>query len=441
MKKVITTFAALALIVSVTSCRETTDKTKEEVETVEEKVVEALKTVEVASDSVVEAIEIISEAAGGAVQSAKEEVKDVDKYPDLPNGVYAEIITNKGTFVAKLYNEATPLTVANFVSLAQGTNQMVDDKYKGKKFYDSVIFHRVIKDFMIQGGDPTGTGSGNPGYKFPDEIVTSLVHDRKGILSMANSGPATNGSQFFVTLKETPWLNGKHTVFGEVVEGIEIVDAIGLVDVQPQSNKPLEEIMIKTVNIINKGGQKITSFTDAMTKIEDERVAGLSDEEKEAEKKAKEEKAAIAKYADGMKAKFDALKQDAQTLPSGLKVHWDTKTETQRPAEGTKVLVNYAGFLEDNGMLFDTNRVILARDYYIINPQREAQNGYAPTPMTYSKEARLIPGFIEALLMMSVGDKITAFIPSYLGYGERGAGNVIPPNSDLVFEIEITAKQ
>ena len=106
-----------------------------------------------------------------------------NKYPDLPNGVYAEIITNKGTFVAKLYNEATPLTVANFVSLAQGTNQMVDDKHKGKKFYDSVIFHRVIKDFMIQGGDPTGTGSGNPGYKFPDEIVPALVHDRKGISS------------------------------------------------------------------------------------------------------------------------------------------------------------------------------------------------------------------------------------------------------------------
>ena len=349
-----------------------------------------------------------------------------NKYPDLPNGVYAEIITNKGTFVAKLYNEATPLTVANFVSLAQGTNQMVDDKHKGKKFYDSVIFHRVIKDFMIQGGDPTGTGSGNPGYKFPDEIVPALVHDRKGILSMANSGPATNGSQFFVTLKETPWLNGKHTVFGEVVDGIEIVDAIGLVDVQPQSNKPLDDVMIKTVNIINKGGQKITSFTDAMTKIEQEN---------------KEKQAAIAKYADGMKAKFDALKQNAQTLPSGLKVHWNTKTQTQRPAEGTEVLVNYAGFLEDNGMLFDTNRAILARDYYIINPQREAQNGYAPIPMTCSKDAQLNPGFLEALLMMSVGDKITAFIPSYLGYGERGAGNVIPPNSDLVFEIEITAKQ
>jgi len=349
-----------------------------------------------------------------------------NKYPDLPNGVYAEVITNKGTFVAKLYNEATPLTVANFVSLAEGTNQMVDDKHKGKKFYDSVIFHRVIKDFMIQGGDPTGTGAGNPGYKFPDEIVPALVHDRKGILSMANSGPATNGSQFFVTLKETPWLNGKHTVFGEVVEGIEIVDAIGLVDVQPQSNKPLDDVMIQTVNIINKGGQKIVSFTDAMTKVEQENKA---------------KQAAISKYAAGMKAKFDALKKEAQKMPSGLVIHWDKKTGAQRPAEGTKVLVNYAGFLENNGRLFDTNNAILARDYNMINPQREAQNGYRPVPMSYSKDASLNPGFLEALLLMSVGDKVTAYVPSYLGYGERGAGEVIPPNSDLVFEIEIVTQK
>jgi len=349
-----------------------------------------------------------------------------NKYPDLPNGVYAEVITNKGTFVAKLYNEATPLTVANFVSLAEGTNQMVDDKHKGKKFYDSVIFHRVIKDFMIQGGDPTGTGAGNPGYKFPDEIVPALVHDRKGILSMANSGPATNGSQFFVTLKETPWLNGKHTVFGEVVEGIEIVDAIGLVDVQPQSNKPLDDVMIQTVNIINKGGQKIVSFTDAMTKVEQENKA---------------KQAAISKYAAGMKAKFDALKKEAQKMPSGLVIHWDKKTGAQRPAEGTKVLVNYAGFLENNGRLFDTNNALLARDYNMINPQREAQNGYRPVPMSYSKDASLNPGFLEALLLMSVGDKVTAYVPSYLGYGERGAGEVIPPNSDLVFEIEIVTQK
>ena len=161
----------------------------------------------------------------------------------VPNGM-DETSRTTATVVIDLYASQAPDHVENFIA------HSVNDNYK------STIFHRVIDGFMIQGGDPTGTGSGNPGYKFPDEIVPALVHDRKGILSMANSGPATNGSQFFVTLKETPWLNGKHTVFGEVVQGIEIVDAIGLVDVQPQSNKPLDDVMIQTVNIINKEDRK-----------------------------------------------------------------------------------------------------------------------------------------------------------------------------------------
>ena len=349
-----------------------------------------------------------------------------NKYPDLENGVYAEIITNKGTFVAKLYNEATPLTVSNFVSLAEGTNQMVDDKHKGKKFFDSIIFHRVIKDFMIQGGDPTGTGRGNPGYRFPDEIVPSLVHDKKGILSMANSGPGTNGSQFFVTLKETPWLNGKHTVFGEVVKGIEVVDAIGVVETKKPGDKPVEDVMIQTVNIINKGGQKIAAFTDAMAKIEEEN-------------KAKKE--AIAKMAQGLKRKFETNKKEAQTLDSGLQLYWDNKGNGQQPVEGTKVMVNYAGYLASNGQLFDTNKVLIARDFDMVDPQRKARNMYAPTPMSYSKDAQLNPGFREALLTMKVGDKVTAYIPAHLGYGERGAGNVIPPNSDLIFEMEIVGIQ
>ena len=130
------------------------------------------------------------------------------KYPDLEPGLYAEFETNKGTFVAKFYHEATPLTVANFIALSKGTHPRVDSMYQGKPYFNGLTFHRVIKDFMIQGGDPKGDGTGNPGYAFPDEIVDSLSHRGKGILSMANSGPATNGSQFFITLKETPWLNG-----------------------------------------------------------------------------------------------------------------------------------------------------------------------------------------------------------------------------------------
>src|SRR5690606_19771063 len=149
-----------------------------------------------------------------------------EKYPDLKeDGVYAEFITNKGTFVAKLKNESAPLTVSNFVSLAEGTNSMVDSAFAGKRFYDGLTFHRVIADFMIQGGDPKGDGTGNPGYAFPDEITDTIRFNKQGLLAMANSGPGTNGSQFFVTLKETPWLDGRHTIFGEIVIGQEVVDS------------------------------------------------------------------------------------------------------------------------------------------------------------------------------------------------------------------------
>ena len=165
-----------------------------------------------------------------------------EKYPDLEDGLYAEFITNQGTFVAKLYEEQAPLTIANFVSLAEGTNTMVDSTYKGKNFYNGLIFHRVIKDFMIQGGDPEGTGRGGPGYKFPDETTESLAHNDKGILSMANSGPNTNGSQFFVTLKATPWLDGRHTIFGKVMIGQEVVDTIGKVETTKPGDKPVEDV-------------------------------------------------------------------------------------------------------------------------------------------------------------------------------------------------------
>ena len=141
------------------------------------------------------------------------------------DGIFATMETTKGTIVLELEYKKTPITVANFIALAEGTNTAVNASYKGKRFFDGLKFHRVIADFMVQGGDPLGNGTGDPGYKFKDEI-TELKHDKGGVFSMANSGPGTNGSQFFITHKATPWLDGKHTVYGHVVEGMNVVNAI-----------------------------------------------------------------------------------------------------------------------------------------------------------------------------------------------------------------------
>lgn len=171
----------------------------------------------------------------------------------LEDGIYAEIQTNKGDILIQLEMYRVPLTVANFVGLAEGTIPN-DAKKDGEPFYDGLTFHRVIADFMIQGGDPMGNGMGGPGYKFKDEFDSELKHDAPGILSMANSGPATNGSQFFITHKATPWLNGKHSVFGHVVEGMDVVNSIA------QGDK------IKHVVIIRKG--KEAKKFDAATEFE-----------------------------------------------------------------------------------------------------------------------------------------------------------------------------
>ena len=162
--------------------------------------------------------------------------------------------TNKGTFKVKLFPEQAPKTVDNFVSLAEGTREWKEPgtgKMVKKPFYNGLIFHRVIPNFMIQGGDPEGRGTGGPGYKFEDEFSKSLSHDKPGILSMANAGPNTNGSQFFVTVAATPWLNGKHTIFGEVIDGMDVVNAISKVKTAAQ-DRPMEDVVIKTLTIERK---------------------------------------------------------------------------------------------------------------------------------------------------------------------------------------------
>ncbi|WP_291868427.1 peptidylprolyl isomerase [Maribacter sp.] len=343
------------------------------------------------------------------------------KHADLGDGIFANIETNKGDIIVKLEQEKTPITVANFVSLAEGNSPFVSEEFKGKKYYDGIIFHRIIKDFMIQGGDPTGTGTGSPGYKFKDEFNDSLTHNKKGILSMANSGPTTNGSQFFITHKETPFLDGRHTVFGEVVNGLDVVDSIA--NVKTASEKPLDSIVMKKVSIIRNG--KIAKKFDA--------VEVMSAYFKEEEEKI----AAFEKMSSAFAAELEETKAKAKELPSGLKIYTITEGTGDKPKQGQKVKVMYAGYLE-NGNLFDSNHEEIAKKYNKYDEKRKQGRGYDAIPMDYSTDAPVIPGFREGLLSMKVGDKVRLFIPPHLGYGASGAGNVIPPNSDLVFDLEIT---
>jgi peptidyl-prolyl cis-trans isomerase A (cyclophilin A) len=353
-------------------------------------------------------------------------------------GMFAEIETSRGKIVLALEYQKTPITVANFVSLAEGTNTEVkEEKLKGKRFYDGLKFHRVIADFMIQGGDPNGNGSGGPGYAFKDEIVPELKHSKPGILSMANSGPKTNGSQFFITHKDTPWLDGKHTVFGHVITGQDVVNAIKQDDV------------ITKVTIVRKGANAkafdaAKVFSTYMTnkaeedKKEQEIVAEnkRKAEEAEALKKAEYE-AKFGKVISDKKAYFLNLQKSATTTETGLQYAIISKGNGVKPEEGKNILVNYSGYLE-NGTLFDSSIEQVNKDYGMFDENRAKANGYAPFPFKYGNKGGLIPGFLEALNFMNYGDKLVAFIPANLGYGSRGAGNVIPPNSNIIFEIEIS---
>lgn len=357
------------------------------------------------------------------------------KYPDLEDGLYAEFITNKGIMVAKLYYDKAPVTVANFVALAEGKHPEVSDNYKGKPYYDSIIFHRVIDKFMIQGGDPLGTGTGGPGYNFLDEFHPDLKHDKPGILSMANSGPATNGSQFFITEVPTPHLDNKHSVFGELVLGLDILDTISNVKVAPGSNKPLEPVIIEKLNIIRKG-QNATNFdaakvyTEELPKIEEKQKAL----KEEAQKKLKESanKAAEKFIEDNKELPGPVVKSD-----TGIVMIYINESKGDKPSSADRVLINYAGYFED-GRLFDTSWADVAKENNVYNEQRDNQGGYKPFEDAYNATARTVPGFKEAMLNMNVGDKVRVFIPSYLGWGEQGSGP-IPPNANVIFDIELVS--
>lgn len=306
----------------------------------------------------------------------------------MENGIYAKFNTTKGTILVKLTHDLTPGTVGNFVGLAEGQLEN-SAKPMGKPYYDGLKFHRVIPDFMIQGGCPQGVGTGGPGYNFDDEFHVDLRHDKPGVLSMANAGPGTNGSQFFITHVPTTWLDDKHTVFGHVVEGQDIVNEIAQGDI------------IESLEIVRVGdeAQKWNAI-EAFRTFEGSRQQRIEEAKKAAE-------AAMEKLAAG----FDKTE-------SGLRYKIIQKGNGKKAEAGKTVAVHYTGQLE-NGKTFDSSY-----------PRKK------PIEFPLGK-GHVIEGWDEGIALLQVGDKARFVIPSYLGYGSRGAGGVIPPDATLIFDVEL----
>ncbi len=306
----------------------------------------------------------------------------------MQDGLYAKFNTSKGEILVALEFEKTPGTVGNFVALAEG-NLENSAKKQGNPYYDGLKFHRVIPDFMIQGGCPQGTGTGNPGYQFDDEFHPDLKHDGPGILSMANAGPGTNGSQFFITHLETPWLDNAHTVFGKVKEGQDIVNAIAQGD------------SLDSVEIVRVGAN-----AEAFNAVEAFRTFEGSREKRLAEAKAQAE------------AELDKIAAGFNKTDSGLRYQILQKGAGEKAEKGKTVSVHYKGQLVD-GTVFDSSY------------KRNAPIDF-PLGM-----GQVIAGWDEGVSLLNVGDKARLVIPSDLAYGSRGAGGVIPPDATLVFDVEL----
>jgi len=306
----------------------------------------------------------------------------------MQDGIYAKINTEKGDMLISLSFKLTPGTVGNFVSLAEGKleNNAIA---QGTPYYNGLKFHRVIPDFMVQGGDPQGTGVGGPGYQFDDEFHPDLRHDAPGVLSMANSGPGSNGSQFFITHVETPWLDDKHSVFGNVVEGMNVVNAI------EQGDSMIDVKIIRVGEEAEKWNsiEVFRQFTGAKA----------------------EREAASKKAQDNL---LGALSEGFDQTESGLLYKIIQKGDGIKPQKGQNVSVHYKGMFAEGGVFDDS--------YKRGNPIE------FPIGM-----GNVIPGWDEGILLLNKGDKARFVIPSHLAYGEAGAGGVIPPNATLVFDVEL----
>lgn len=308
------------------------------------------------------------------------------------NGVFALMETSKGNILLELFYDKTPLTVTNFVGLAEGTL----DAAKGKPFYDGLTFHRVISDFMIQGGDPRGNGTGGPGYRFADEFRDDLKFDKPGYLAMANAGPGTNGSQFFITHVPTDWLNGKHTIFGQVVneDSQKVVNAI------QQGDK------IVKVTIIRQGddAKKFTA-----TQADFDKLSAEANRRTEEERKM----AAAAKIKE-VETKFPGFSKDSNGI-----YYKTTKEGTGNKIGGRRaVAVEYKGYLV-SGQVFDQSK------------------GRGPLEFT-TAGGQMIPGFDIMVQDMKLGEKRTIVLPPEQAYGAQGIPGIIPGGAYIAFDVELT---
>tara|TARA_B100000767_G_scaffold252096_1_gene255633 strand:- start:1299 stop:2234 length:936 start_codon:yes stop_codon:yes gene_type:complete len=308
----------------------------------------------------------------------------------MENGLYALVETSKGNITLNLEFEKTPATVGNFVALCEGEMENTS-KDLGDPYYNNMKFHRVINDFMVQGGCPSGTGSGNPGYKFDDEFHPDLKHDKPGILSMANAGPGTNGSQFFITHVPTAWLDNKHTVFGSVSEGIDVVNSI-------EQGDEIIAIKILRVGDLASAFNALKSFKtfnesaiQRQNKIKENNLENLND-----------------------------ISKGFEITSSGLRYKINEKGNGKLAVVGKNIKVHYKGQLLD-GTVFDSS--------FKRNEPIEFTLGIG----------QVIKGWDEGLALLSEGDKARLVIPSDLAYGEAGAGGVIPANANLIFDVEIVA--